>query len=158
MENPQGRGGGAMRLSARRFPDTIVRRRELPGVRNSFGEWVAGQTMDEELRASVQPLALADAELEAGNQLVHRLKLFVLPRREKISTAVATLLYDGDPVSFRGDPLTLFAGFEVADRHALAAAFEAAGADRVIVEGAVYVVQESRTWKNFTRATLLRET
>ena len=57
-----------------------------------------------------------------------------------------------------GDPLTLYAGFEVADRHALAAAFEAARADRVVVKGAEYVVEESRTWRSFTRATLLRET
>ena len=147
-----------MKLSARRFPDTITRRRELPGMRNSFGEWTPGRSMDEALRASIQPLSLADAELEIGSQLVHRLKVYVLPRREKVSTAVATLLYNGDPLTFRGDPLTLYAGFEVADQHALAAAFEAAGADKVIVEGAVFVVEESRTWRSFTRATLLRET
>ena len=146
-----------MRLSARRFPDTIVRRRELPGRRDSFGEWIAGQSMDEDLRASIQPLKLEDVDLEAGAQLAQRLKVFVLPRREKIATSRATLLYNGDPLTFRGDPLTLFAGFEISDRHALAAAFEAAGADKVIVEGAVFVVEESRTWRSFTRATLLRE-
>ena len=130
----------------------------MPGRRDDNGEWVPGQSMDVSLRASIQPLALADAELEAGNQLVHRLKVFVLPRRERIAASVSTLLYDGNPITLRGDPLTLYAGFEVTDRHALAAAFESAGADRVIVETATYVVQESRTWKNFTRATLLRET
>ena len=146
-----------MRLSARRFPDTIVRRRSLPGMRDGFGEWVPGQSLDVSLRASIQPLALTDAELAGGDQLVHRLKCYVLPRRERISTAVATVLYSGDPLTFRGDPLTLFAGFEIADRHALAAAFEAAGADKVIVDGAVFVVEESRTWRSFSRATLLRE-
>ena len=127
-------------------------------MRDSFGEWVPGRSMDVELRASVQPLALTDAELAGGDQLVHRLKCYVLPRRERVSTSRATVLYNGDPLTFRGDPLTLYAGFEVADRHALAAAFEAAGADKVIVEGAVFVVEESRTWRSFTRATLLRET
>ena len=147
-----------MRLSARRFPDLITRRREMPGHRDDFGAWRPGQSMDVELRASVQPLDLTDSELVGGDQLVHRLNVYVLPRRERISTVAATLLYNGDAVTIAGDAITLFAGFEIADRHALAAAFEAAGADRVIVEGAVFVVEESRTWRSFTRATLLRET
>ena len=147
-----------MRLAARRFPETIVRRREMPGRRNDVGEWVPGAGAAESLRASVQPLALVDADLAGGVQLVHRLKVFVLPRRERISTAAATLLWNGDPITFRGEALTWGAGFEVVDRHALAAAFEQAGADRVLWDGAVYVVEESRTWPAFTRATLLRET
>ena len=130
----------------------------MPGFRDSFGEWHPGQTNDEKLRASVQPLALADADVEGGAQLRHRIKVFVLPRRERVSLARSVLLWNGDPLTFHGDPLTLFAGFEVSDRHALAAAFEAAGADKVIIEGAVFVVEESRTWPNYTRATLLRET
>ena len=156
MEGPPGRGG-RVRLAARRFPDTIVRRREMPGYRDDVGEWMPGATADENLRASVQPLALADADLVGGVQLVHRLKVFVLPRRERISTAAATLLWNGDPLTWNGDALTWGAGFSVVDRHAVAAAFEMAGADRVIVEGAVFVVEESRTWPAFTRATLLRE-
>ena len=145
-----------MRLSARRFPDTIIRRREMPGHRDALGEWHPGQSVEAELRASVQPLKLEDTELAGGDQLVHRLKCFVLPRRERISTAAATLLWNGDPLTLYGDPLTWGAGFEITDRHALAAAFEQAGADKVIVEGAVFVVEESRTWRSFTRATLLR--
>ena len=147
-----------MKLSPRRFRDIIIRRRSLPGMRDGFGEWQAGATMDVELRASVQPLKLEDVDLAGGVQLTQRLKCYVLPRRERTSAAVATLLYNGDPLTFHGDPLTLFEGSEITDRHALAAAFEAAGADKVIVEGAVYVVESSRTWPTFTRATLLRET
>ena len=147
-----------MTFAARRFPDRITRRREAPGARNSFGEWIPGATIDEELRASVQPLKLEDAELAGGDQLVHRLKCFVLPRRERISIARATLLWNGDPLTWNGDPLTWGLGAEFIDQHALAAAFEAAGADKVIWQGAVYVVEESRTWPNFTRATILRET
>ena len=145
-------------LSARRFRDTIVRRREMPGYRDDVGEWVAGATADEELRASVQPLALADADLVGGVQLQHRLKCYVLPRRERISVASATLLWDGNPLTWNGDPLTWGAGSSIEDVHALAAAFEMAGADRVVYAGALYVVEESRTWAAFTRATLLRET
>ena len=113
---------------------------------------------DEKLRASVQPLALTDADVEGGVQLQHRIKCFVLPRRERVSLERSVLLFNGDALTLRGDPLLFFAGFEVSDRHALAAAFEQAGADKVIIDGAVFVVEESRTWPNYTRATLLRET
>ena len=130
----------------------------MPGHRDSFGGWVPGQTMDEKLRASVQPLALTDADVEGGVQLQHRIKCFVLPRRERIALERSVLLFNGDALTLRGDPLLFFAGFEVSDRHALAAAFEQAGADKVIIDGAVFVVEESRTWPNYTRATLLRET
>ena len=147
-----------MRLAARRFPDRIVRRRELPGRRDDVGEWQPGASADVELRASVQPIALADADLAGGSQLVHRLKVFVLPRRERISTAAATLLWNGDVLAWAGSPMNWGAGSSVEDIDALAAAMERAGADRVVYAGALYVVEESRTWPNFTRATLLRET
>ena len=114
--------------------------------------------MDVELRANVQPIRLVDEDAESGVQLAQRLRCYVLPRRERISTAAATLLYNGDPITLHGDPLTLFAGFEISDEHALAAAFEAAGADKVIWQGTSYVVKESRTWPTYTRATLLLET
>ena len=147
-----------MRLATRRFPDTIVRRREMPGRYNDYGEWEPGPTVDVELRASVQPLALEDADLAGGVQLQHRLKVYALPRRERVSDAAATLLWNGDPLTWNGEVLTWGAGSEVFDRHAIAAAFEAAGADKVLWQGAVYIVEESRTWPTFTRATLLRET
>ena len=147
-----------MTFAARRFPDTITRIREMPGMRNDFGEWQAGQSEEFELRASVQPLKLMDSELAGGDQLVHRLKAFVLPRRERISIARATLTLYGEPLTLYGDPLTWGAGFEFTDMEALAAAFEAAGADKVVWNGAVYVVESSRLWPRFTSAVLLRET
>ena len=130
----------------------------MPGRRDDFGEWVPGGTEDSELRASVQPLALADADLEGGSQLHHRLKVYVLPRREVVAAATATLRLRGLELTLRGAPLTLNAGAEIMDRHALAAALAEAGADKVIIEGTVFVVEETRTWRRFTRATLLRET
>lgn len=66
-----------MTLAPRRFPDTITRRRQAPGSRNDSGEWVPGATVETELRASVQPLALDDADVVAGSQLVERLRCYV---------------------------------------------------------------------------------
>lgn len=130
----------------------------MPGRRDSFGEWHPGAHFDVDLRASIQPIKLEDADLAGGVQLVQRVKAFVLPRRERVGFASAVLLWNGDPLTFHGDPLTWGLGSEVVDRHALAAAFEAASADRVQWDGTWYVVEESRTWPAFTRATLLRET
>ena len=39
----------------------------------------------------------------------------------------------------------------------LRAAFDEGEADKVVYRGKLYVVEESRTWPKFTRATLLRE-
>ena len=130
----------------------------MPGQRNSYGEWVPGQTADVELRACVLPLKTEDADLEGGVQLVRRLKMFVLPVRSRVSTAAATLLYGGDPLTLHGSPLTLFAGSASMDADALAAAFEAAGADRVIIDGVEYIVETSENWRSYSRATILRET
>ncbi len=107
----------------RRFPDTIVRKREGPGSHDGYGEWVPGTVTETELSASVQRLDLEDSDTVGGARLVERLKVFV-------------------PVS-SGD---------------LQAAFDDAGADRVVWKGREYVVEESRTWPRFTHATLLRET
>ena len=147
-----------MRLAARRFPDRIFRRRESPGHRDDYGDWVPGATVDATLRASVQPLALTDSDLEGGVQLQQRIKVFVLPRRERVSTASATITLHGEVLTLRAAALTLNTGAETLDVHALAAAYAQAGADRVQVAGDWFVVEESRTWPGFTRATLLRET
>ena len=127
-------------------------------MRDSFGEWRPGQIAEFQLRASVQPLRLEDAELAGGSQLVHRLKVYALPRRERIGFAQAVLLWNGDPLTWNGDPLTWGLGAEFFDEHAIAAAFENAGADRVRWQGVEYVVESSETWPRYTKAVLLRET
>ncbi len=66
-----------MTLAARRFPDTITRRRRAPGERNGLGEWVPGAVTETDLRASVQPLKLEDADLEGGVRLQERLKVYI---------------------------------------------------------------------------------
>ena len=111
-------------LAARRFPDTITRRRRAPGDRNVFGEWVQGAVTETDLRASVQPLKLEDADVEGGARLQERLRVYV------------------------------------PGLHALIAAFGDREADRVLVDGAEYVVESSSTWSGnsaHTKAVLLRE-
>lgn len=66
-----------MKLSARRFPHTIVRKRETPGHRNEFGEFVPGAVQETALRANVQPLSLEDEDVIEGSRLDERLKVFV---------------------------------------------------------------------------------
>ena len=57
------------RLSPRRFPETIVRWRETPAERNAAGEYVEGDVIETELRASVQPIALTDTDIAGGVSL-----------------------------------------------------------------------------------------
>lgn len=64
-------------LRAGRFPQTIVRRRQGPARRDTYGEWVPGDVTETAMRASVQPLKLDDDELEGGQQLRERVKVYV---------------------------------------------------------------------------------
>ena len=112
-----------MTLSTRRFPDTIARLRETPAVRNAAGEHVQGVVTETELAASVQPIALTDADIAGGVSLVDRFKIYV-PQ----------------------------AG-------ALLAAVDDSVADRVMIDGREFVVEESRSWPgSHCRATILRQT
>ncbi len=74
-----------MRLAARRFPDRILRRRAGPGMRVR-GEWVPGPVVETELAASVQPLALEDADISGGAQLVERIKVYI-PESDALAAA-----------------------------------------------------------------------
>ena len=112
-----------MKLSPRRFPDIITRRRTGAATTNAFGEFVPGAVTESDLRASVQPMTLEDADFAGGVSVSHRLSVYV-------------------PAP-----------------GALAAAFEDAQADNVVVDGLEYVVEESQSWRgSHTRAVLLRET
>ena len=66
-----------MTLATRRFPTPIVRLRHAPGGFNQFGEYEAGPTLETSLTANVQPVALKDADIVGGAQLIERLKVFV---------------------------------------------------------------------------------
>ena len=66
-----------MKISRRRFPHSITRKRQLPGEFNDFGEFVAGATEEVELRANVQPLGNEDEDVLEGSRLDERLKVYV---------------------------------------------------------------------------------
>ena len=68
-------------------------------MRNSFGEDVPGTVEETELRASVQPMTLEDADLQGGVQVSHRLSVHV-PEPDALSAAYMddaadTVIYDG---------------------------------------------------------------
>ena len=65
-----------MKLSPRRFPDTILRRREVPGM-YVVGEWVPGAVVETGFRASVQPLKVEDVDFEGGAQFSRKLKVYI---------------------------------------------------------------------------------
>ena len=75
-----------MTLASRRFPDAILRRREMPGHRNQSGEYVPGRVVETELQASIQPIKLEDLDLTGGARMSHRLKVFI-PEPEALSAA-----------------------------------------------------------------------
>ena len=75
-----------MKLSARRFPDTIIRRRTGAATANAFGEYVPGVTVETEFRASVQPLGVEDSDLVGGTQLSDRRAVYV-PQRSALQAA-----------------------------------------------------------------------
>ncbi|WP_419166406.1 hypothetical protein [Candidatus Palauibacter sp.] len=74
-------------LAARRFPDTVTRRRRGEPSRNEHGEYVPGQVTETALRASVQPLSLEDADMQGGVQVSHRLNCYV-PGAGELQAAV----------------------------------------------------------------------
>ena len=147
-----------MRFAARRFPDRLLRRRETPGHRDGLGVWIPGAVIDTELRASVQPIQVDDSENEGGSQFRERLRCFVLPHRSRVAPASAALRLMGADLTLRGARITLNSGLSVTDRHAAAASFVEAGADRCKYLGVWFVVQSSVTWYRYTRAILLLET
>ena len=111
-----------MRLAARRFPNTVTRRRQGPGMRNDYGEFEPGPIAEMTFRASVQPLGVEDLDLPEGSRLSDRRKVFI-------------------PVP-----------------DAVSAAFGDAEADHVLIDGVLFVVEESQSWPgSHTKAVVLRE-
>ena len=64
-------------LAPRRFPHRITRRRQEPASRNAFGEFAEGAVTEVEFAASVQPMALEDADIAGGVSLHDRRVAFV---------------------------------------------------------------------------------
>ena len=147
-----------MRLSPRRFPHTITRIRRAPGSFNQFGEFEPGPLVETPLRANVQPLALTDTDIAGGLQLLDRIKCFV-PTAANVIYEAEVMRWGADAFRWGADRFT-FGRRVVSGGHgpALAAAFADRGADRVRIENAEYVVEESQPWPHYVRAILLRET
>ena len=76
VEGAQG-GCDSMTFRPQRFPDRIVRRRQEPGTTNAFGEFVEGSKTEVAFAASVQPMALEDADIAGGVSLQDRRVAFV---------------------------------------------------------------------------------
>ena len=147
-------------LAPRRFPDTITRRRTMPGALNEFGEWIDGAVRETLLQASVQPIEISDADFAGGAQLRARLKVFVASAEVELIIEQDILTWGGEPLDWAAAPLSWGTVIQVeAPGVALRAAFADSTADRVAVGGIEYIVEESRYWpRSHTRATVLRET
>ena len=75
-----------MKLSPRRFPAIITRRRTGAATTNAFGEHVDGAVTEPEFRASVQPLGVEDSELVGGSQLSDRRAIYI-PKVDALQAA-----------------------------------------------------------------------
>ena len=149
------------RLALRRFPDSVVRRRQAPGGFNQYGEYEAGAVIETIYPARVLPLNLEDSDFAGGVSLVARLKVFVprgLARRrgegDALEWAGDELRWGGAALRWGGADGVLFAE----DSVPFLAAFEDRQADRLVYAGVDYVVEESQSWPRYSRAIALRET
>ena len=66
-----------MRLSVRRFPDTIRRLRASASQQDEYGRRIAPTVTEATFRASVQPISLEDVNFEGGSQLKDRMVCYV---------------------------------------------------------------------------------
>ncbi len=149
------------RLSLRRFPHEVVRRRQAPGMFRRDGTFEPGAVTEAILPASIQPAKLEDLDLPEGTRYSERLTVYVPTGIERVVGSGETLTWDGDDLTLNGEPLTLggFTGYVDGDLNPLAAAFDDAQADEVEFAGLSYVVEESQLWAgSHCKATLLRET
>ncbi len=147
-------------VSKRRFPDTITRRRTMPGAYNEFGEWISGVVRESTLRANVQPLEIEDKDFVGGAQERARVKVFVPSAAVETVIEQDILTWGGQRLDWASAPLSWGTVRQIESPGvALQASFADSTADRVAVGGVEYVVEESRFWaRSHTRAVLLRET
>ena len=149
------------RLALRRFPNQVVRRRQGPGIRNFYGEFVPGAIVETIYPARVLPLSLEDSDFVGGVSLVERLKVFMprgIARRrgegDALAWAGSVLTWNGEPLVWGGGDGMLFAE----DSIPFLAAFEDRQGDALVFAGVSYVVEESQSWPRYSRAIALRET
>ena len=111
--------------------------------------------------ARVQPLSLEDADFAGGVSLVERLKVYVpqgVARNRGVADALAwggsVLTWNGEPITWGGGDGTLFAENSIP----FLAAFEDREADVLVHAGISYTVEESQSWRRYSRAVVLRQT
>ena len=149
------------RLSLRRFPREIVRRRQASGYRDENGRFVPGRTEEAVLPASVQPISLDADIVPAGARLSERLVALVPVGIERRIVEPTPITWDGDVLLWNGEPFTWggLGEYVDGDLNPLGAAFDSAGADRAVFADHEYIVDESTLWRgSHCRAVLLRET
>ncbi len=147
------------RLAIRRFPDSITRKRELPGAFNAYGEFEPGLVRETIFRANVQPLSVEDIDTVAGSQFSERLKVFVPTGEGGSIVMLDRFVWGNDELRWGNDRFLGQSRTAVNEAgEILRAAAEDTPADRVEFRGRDYVVEESRSWLTHTRATLLRQT
>ena len=149
------------RLALRRFPDSVVRRRQAAGAFNEYGEFKLGTVVETIFPARVQPLSLEDADFAGGVSLVERLKVYVpqgVARNRGVADALAwggsALTWNGEPITWGGGDGTLYSE----DSVPFLAAFDDREADVLVYAGIQYIVEESQSWPRYSRAIALRET
>ena len=147
-------------LAAAGALEEITRLREAPGHRDDTGRFIHGTVTEVTLLASVQPLILEDADLQAGASLIERLKVYVLPL-EYVAAHGDRVGWGSDLLSWGADVLRWAAtgGLTDVDGPVLAAAFTDAEADRVrLGDGREFVVESSVAWPSHLGAVVLRQT
>ena len=130
----------------------IVRLRESPGGYDATGRWQPGAVVETTMLASVQPLGLANTETAGGAQYRNRLRAFV-PYAQVSTTNPDGIMSGGDLLGWGGT-----SSLVDLDDAPLVAAFSDRKADRVLIDGADYVVEFSEAWPpGHVEAVLLRE-
>ena len=146
-------------LALRRFPDSITRKRALPGMYNQFGEYVESAIRSTVFRCLVQPMALGDEDIADGVMLTERLKIYIPTGEGGAIITLDTFTWGTDVFKWGEDTFRGQSREAVNEAGALLrAAFEDSVADRVDIDGRDFVIEESRSWPTHTRATALRQT
>ena len=146
-------------LALRRFPDSITRKRALPGMFNQFGEYVSGAVRETVFRCSVQPLALDDNDIAGGVSLIERLRVYVPTGDGGSIITLDQFRWGNDLFKWGADTFRGQSREAVNESGALLrAAFDDSVADRIDYDGTEFLIEESRSWPTHTRATALRQT
>ena len=85
------------RFRPSRFPDRIVRLRQIEGEYNPAGEWQPGGVVEEKFSASVQPVTQQDLDAVEGSRLSERIVVYT-PGEDVLLAASETAEADRDPL------------------------------------------------------------